>query len=166
MRENEQLKLNIENVLYESCLFTGHRELDESFDKNLLQESVENAVQNGVKTFYVGMAKGFDLLCAETVVKIKENYPFVKMIACIPCYNQEKSYSQADKKRYVELIKKADERVILSENYYRGCMQNRDRYMAEKGDMMICYCRKKTGGTAYTLSYFQKRKPTAKVIFL
>lgn len=166
MENVQQLKLNTSNEKAKSCLFTGHRDLGYDFRKTDLQSHIQQAAKDGVTDFYVGMAKGFDLLCAETVLEVKKSYPFIRLIACIPCYNQEKNYSQEDKKRYVDILKKVDEKVILSDNYYRGCMQNRDKYMADRGDMLICYCRKETGGTAYTLKYFQKKKPTGKVIFL
>ena len=149
-----------------TCAFTGHRELGEDFCARTLKKELEKAVEQGVHTFYNGMAMGFDLIAAETVLKIKKKHPQVRLIACIPCYGQEKYFSEKDKKRYVRILKKADEQVCLSEHYYRGCMQMRDRYMADRADMLIAYCKKTTGGAAYTVSYFCKKYPCKRVIFL
>ena len=87
-------------------------------------------------------------------------------MACIPCYNQEKNFSPKDKKRYVEILKKADEQILLSEKYYRGCMQVRDQYMADKADVLVAFCEKETGGAAYTLKYFKKKYPDKKIVRL
>lgn len=113
-------------------------------------------MEGGVTTFLNGVAVGFDLLAAEYVLELKKKFPNVKLIACVPCYGQEKKYSTEDKARYIKIIKNADEVVALAEHYFRGCMQNRDRYMVDNAELLICYCRKTTGGTAYTVRYFEK----------
>ena len=148
------------------CVFTGHRQLDEDFSKTRLRRLVEGLIKLGVDTFYNGMAIGFDLCAAECVLSLKKKHPHVKLIACIPCYGQEKYFSENDKKRYVKILKKADEIVTLSDHYYQGCMQNRDKYMVEHPDCMIAYCNKSTGGAAYTVRLFQKLKPDGLILFV
>ena len=72
----------------------------------------------------------------------------------------------AAEKTLEAIYKKADEKALLSDVYYRGCMQNRNRYMAERADVLIAYCNKKEGGAAYTVKCFQKLHPEGKVIFV
>jgi uncharacterized phage-like protein YoqJ len=149
-----------------SCAFTGHRNLGEDLSEKVLENAVKTAIKEGVETFYCGMAMGFDLLAAETVLLLKKDFPKIRLVACVPCYGQEKSFSKEDKTRYVEALKNADEQIILSERYYRGCMQVRDKYMAERADMLIAYCKKETGGAAYTVKIFQKLFPDGEIVFL
>ncbi len=153
-------------MLSESCAFTGHRKIEENFDGQSLVDIINELIMNGVNTFYCGMATGFDLLAAETLLRMKESYPHVRLIACIPYYGQEEKYSETDKKRYVEIVKKADEQALISDRYYKGCMLKRDRYMADRADILVAYKRKDTGGTAYTVRYFQKKYPLKEIIFL
>ena len=162
----KQLSLFEEEKQVKICVFTGHRELPSEFSKRALKDEVKKLILAGVDTFLCGMAIGFDLLAAETILSLKKKYPNVKLTACIPCLGQEKYFSKADQKRYVSAVKKADEKVILSDSYYRGCMQVRDKYMAERGDIMLAYCTKKEGGAAYTVRCFQKAHPSGEVIFL
>lgn len=164
----EQLFLEqaIEKKAVKNCVFTGHRVLEKDFSARRLKKEIKNAVEKGVETFYNGMAMGFDLVAAEKVLELRKKYPQIKLIACVPCYGQEKNFSEKDKKRYVSILKKADEKVVLSENYYRGCMHVRDRYMADRAEMMICYCKKDTGGAAFTVKYFKKINPLAEIIYL
>ena len=154
----EQLFLEqvIQAKAVKSCVFTGHRDLEKDFSPRKLKKEIKTAIEQGVEVFYNGMAMGFDLIAAEKVIELRKKYPKVKLVACIPCYGQEKNFSEKDKKRYASVLKKADEKVVLSENYYKGCMLVRDKYMADRGDMMIAYCKRDTGGTAYTVKYFQK----------
>lgn len=149
-----------------TCAFTGHRTLHDDFSPRKLKREIKKLILAGVDTFYNGMAMGFDLLAAEKTLELKKKYPFIRLILCIPCYNQERNFSEKDKSRYAAIYKKADEKVLLSESYYRGCMQNRNRYMAERADVLIAYCNKVEGGAAYTVKYFQKSKPEQEIIFV
>ena len=162
----KQLSIFEEEKQIKTCVFTGHRELPSDFSKKALKNEITKLVQAGVDTFLCGMAIGFDLLAAESVLSVRKKYPTVKLVACIPCIGQEKYFSKADQKRFVAAVRKADEKVILSDSYYRGCMQVRDKYMAERGDVMLAYCTKKEGGAAYTVRCFQKAHPNGDVIFL
>ena len=162
----QQLYLQELNIKPKSCAFTGHRVLGEDFSVRKLKNAVKNAADKGVENFYCGMAMGFDLSAGEEVLKLKKKRTDIRLIACVPCYEQEKNFSAEDKKRYVKILKKADETVYVSETYFKGCMQKRDRYMADRADMMITYCKKKTGGTAYTVNYFQKNHKGKEIVFL
>lgn len=160
----EQIK--IENSEIKTCAFTGHRELKKDFDISALEKEIKNAYNLGARIFLSGMALGFDLVSAKCVLELKKKYSEVKLIACIPFYNQEKSFSDEDKKEYAEILQSADEQILLSEKYYRGCLHVRNKYMADRADMLITYCKKDTGGTAWTVKYFQKKYPLLKVVFL
>lgn len=162
----EQLYIQSENINPKICAFTGHRTLGEDFSAEKLYTETENLIKQGVDTFLNGMAIGFDLQAAETVLALKKIYPNIHLIACIPCYHQEKNYSEKDKQRYVEILKQADEKITLSEHYFRGCMQQRDRYMADRADVLIIYQRTEVGGTAFTAKYFYKKYPFKRRIFL
>ena len=157
----KQLKINCEiiNNPTFSCAFTGHRFLDESFSLKTLKKEIERLIKNeNVNCFYCGMAMGFDLIAGETVVELKKKYP-IKLIACVPFLEQDKYFSQKDKIRYVELLEKCDERLLISEKYYKDCLLKRNRYMVNKSDFLIAYLRKDNGGTAYTVNYFKQKNP-------
>lgn len=149
-----------------TCAFTGHRSLGADFSVKKLKKQIKDLILRGVEVFYNGMAMGFDLCAAEQVLALKKKYPHISLIACIPCYHQEKNFSEEDKKRYVEILKKCDKQVLISQEYFRGCMQKRDKYMAELADCMIAYCKKNTGGAAYTVRCFQKLHPFGTLILL
>ena len=147
---------------------TGHRRLPKDFDVEQVNNVLEQLLQEGVITFYNGLAVGFDLLCAELLIALKKKYPHLRLIGCVPYYGQEKSFPAEDKKRYVAALKECDEVVTLSQNYYRGCCLVRDDYMVAQADVLVAYCVKKTGGAAYTLKKFLKRhdKDETDVIFV
>ena len=138
--------------MYENCAFTGHRILEKNFDYNLLDRVIFNLIKGGTKNFYCGMATGFDLAAAESVLQYKKDFD-INLIPCIPCLGQENSYSQKNKERYSKILESCSKIVILSTEYYDGCMFARDRYMVDNCDVLVTYQRRKSGGTSYTVNY-------------
>ena len=155
-----------QNILLKSCAFTGHRTAEEPFPEKQLKKEIKTLIKGGCLRFFCGMAQGFDLLSAELILREKKRNKDVRLIACLPCENQEKYYPSIEKKRYQEILRQADEKICLAEQYYRGCMHVRDRYMADQADALIAFLRKDKGGTAFTVEYFQKKYPHKKLILL
>ena len=155
-----------------ACLFTGHRILPKELSELTILEQniateVKKAYDEGYRTFYSGGAMGFDLLCALTVVNLKHTHlKNAKLILALPCYDHYKSWDKNDKRLLANLLEKADEVVYVSERYLPGCMHKRNRYMVDRSELCIAYCVKKTGGTAYTVKYAQKKRiPVRSVSF-
>ena len=139
--------------MIKSCAFTGHRNLNGTdFDASLLDRIVLDLIKTGTKRFYCGMALGFDLQAAHSVLIYKKKYD-IQLIACLPCANQSDTFPPSDKKIYDDILKKCDEKIVLSSEYYNGCMHYRDRYMVDKCNVLVTYQRRKSGGTSYTVNY-------------
>lgn len=142
--------------MYENCAFTGHRILEKDFDYNLLDKVILNLIKGGTKNFFCGMAMGFDLAAAESVLQYKKDYE-INLIACIPCLGQENSFSKKNKERYLKILENCSQKIVLSEEYYDGCMFARDRYMVDSCNVLVTYQRRKRGGTSYTVNYAKSK---------
>ncbi len=162
----EQMRIKTEEKQIKSCAFTGHRMIEKDFLPKALWDNIEMLIKAGVYDFYNGMAQGFDLLAAEATLMLKKQYPQVRLIACIPCYHQEKNYTDTDKARYAAILQKADEKILLSENYFRGCMLVRNKYMVDRADVLIAYYNHEKGGAAYTVKYCQKKYPEKEILYV
>ena len=150
--------------MYRTCAFTGHRNLkNTNFDASLLDRTIGHLIKNGTDTFLCGMAMGFDLESAQSVIMHKKNYD-VKLIACIPCDNQTERFSESARKLYERVLSRCDEVITLSDFYYPGCMHERDRYMVDNSDLIVSFLRKEKGGTFYTVNY--ARRQNKKIIEL
>ncbi len=150
--------------MYRTCAFTGHRNLkNTNFDASLLDRTIGHLIKNGTDTFLCGMAMGFDLESAQSVIMHKKNYD-VKLIACIPCANQTERFSESARKLYERVLSRCDEVITLSDFYYPGCMHERDRYMVDNSDLIVSFLRKEKGGTFYTVNY--ARRQNKKIIEL
>ena len=96
------------------CAFSGHRLLGQDFDRALLERIAEGIMKRGYRTFLCGMAKGFDLVAAETVLKLKGIYD-AELIACIPYAGQAEYFSLSDRERYENILKYCSKKIIFSE---------------------------------------------------
>ena len=139
-----------------TCCFTGHRVLKNDYDLYRLEEVLNEVISKGYVTFLVGMAKGFDMKCFETLLSL--NNKNIEIIACVPCKNQDQGYSKEDKIRYQNLLKKASKVIYLGEEYVNGCMQIRNRFMVDNSSLLIAYMYAERGGTLYTVNYAKKKE--------
>ena len=157
------------------CCCTGHRPKSFPFeygkDKKrhkaylkALEEKIELAISfYGITSFISGMALGVDLDFAETVVKLKNDFP-ITLECAIPCPNQTLNWYDKDKLRYDSILKRADNVKLVSERYTAECMLKRNRYMVDKSELIIAVFNGiKKGGTWYTINYAKKEN---KVIVL
>ena len=135
---------------------TGHRRLEKGFDREKLKNALAALAEEGADTFLCGMAMGFDLLCCEILLSLKEKYP-LKVEACVPCADQSERFPPAAKAAYEDLLSRCDAVTVLHETYCDGCMFERNRYMADKCDLLFAYLHSPKGGTAYTVRYAEKK---------
>ena len=142
-----------------TCCFTGHRQIgnNESEIRSKLKNELIKLINKGVIYFGTGGALGFDTIAAETIIELKKNFPHIKLILVIPCANQTELWSNKDIEKYNLIKCQADKIKILSPYYYDGCMLARNRHMVDCSSTLICYIRKNSGGTYYTLNYAQKK---------
>lgn len=149
--------------------FTGHRsqKLPWGFNeedgrckkmKERLQVEIVKAIQRGYKTFLCGMAIGFDMICAETVLSLKKEHKDLKLIGALPCKTQDCKWSYNEKKRYRDLLSRLDGvRCIYDEYIGAECMLERNRFMVNNSSLMIALFDGKAGGTKSTIEFARRQ---------
>ena len=171
--EVENVKERIEIVLKEykdrTLCFTGHRpqKLPWGFNeedkrclniKKELYSIIEESIKKGYKIFLSGMALGFDMICAETILELKKKYKDIKLVAALPCKNQDCKWNSVQQKRYRNLLKKADSiRCIYDDYIGPECMLERNEYMVNASSKMIALFDGKPGGTKKTIDYAKSK---------
>lgn len=160
--------------LYTACI-TGHRpkslpwgydEREKScrvFKKDLKQIFI-GAIHYGVYNFMIGMAEGFDMISAEILINLRKTYKYIKIIAVIPCKNQEIKWNIKQQRRYKKILKKCDEQIILSDDYTPTCMFERNKYMVDHSDIVIACYNGNPSGTSKTIKYAKEKGLQIKII--
>ena len=122
--------------MYKSACFTGHRNIlaDKAKLSGQLYAVLEKLIiSQGVMDFYAGGAYGFDALASFTVLKLRENYPQVKLHLILPCSKDEqtKQWTAEQKSELEKLLGLADSVECVSDRYYNGCMKDRNARLVE-----------------------------------
>lgn len=143
----------------QTCCFTGHRFLPENEKEKIslaLESTVLSLIHSGYRYFGAGGALGFDTLAAQTVLRLRQSYPDIRLILVLPCVSQADKWPPADIAVYQEIMGQANKIVYTSHEYTAGCMFKRNRHLVDHSSVCICYLEKSTGGTAYTVDYARK----------
>ena len=143
-----------------TCCFTGHRKIppeERAGITDRLERVIVSLYQQGIRAYEAGGALGFDALAAQTVLHLRESYPGMKLILVLPCLTQTRGWRLEDVTEYEGIKAQADEAIYTAQQYTRGCMHKRNRYMVDHSGVCICYLTKDSGGTAYTVNYAKKK---------
>ncbi len=121
-----------------------------------LSELILDLVENGAREFYCGMALGVDSYAAEAVLEAKELFPEISLTAVIPCSDQDKPWTNSQRRQYKEYLAMCDRIITTSDQYEDGCMLMRDRALVELCDILVAVYDGKPGGTRYTINYAKR----------
>ena len=138
-----------------TCAITGHRTLYKGFNRERLKQILIRVIKGNFDTFLVGMAVGFDTECFKILLDLKKEYK-INLVACIPCESQALNFTLEQKNEYDYLLSCADQKVLISKEYVKGCMLKRNKFMVDNCSGLIAYYKKETGGTASTVRYALK----------
>lgn len=142
-----------------TCCFTGHRQIPPGAQaeiKGKLERVITDLYQKGVRCYEAGGALGFDTLAAQTVIRLREKCPGMELILALPCQTQTRGWRPEDIAEYERIKAQADEVIYTAQQYTKGCMHIRNRYMVDHSGICVCYLTKDSGGTAYTVRYAEQ----------
>ncbi len=158
-------------IAEKSVCFTGYRSTKFPFpfkasDKSYIEVekklayNIEECIKSGHTTFLNGACEGYDILAAEIVLMFKKVYkePSIRLICTVPFSGQEKNWSEDWQSRYNSILERADEVITLHQEYQSGAYYERNRYIVDNSNVIICYYDGQSGGTKYTLDYNSKTK--------
>lgn len=158
-----------------TCCFTGHRP-DKLYGYNpsiqgnykiliQLKENIIKMIDSGVDTFISGMALGIDTWAARIVLKLKETYPHIKLVAAIPCANHSGRWVQSSKDEWQMIVDRCDTVHYVSDQAYtHWCMQDRNVWMVDNSKYVIAVWDGTKGGTANCVKYAEKKDKNIEII--
>ncbi len=138
------------------CCFAGHGKLYEDADVKmaLYNRCEELIIYKNVNCFWVGNYGEFDKLAGETVAKLKQKYPQIKLELVLP-------YITKDINEYKELYYEKYDDIILADIPENTLPKFKiikcNQYMVDNCDYMIAFVNCSFGGAASTLSYAKNK---------
>lgn len=126
-----------------------------------LREHIEDAIRRGKLYFIHGAMAGFDLLAAEQVISLKNQFPNIQLISVAPYsvhfFSREKCWTPEWIHRAREVFLQHDFGISLSEHYRPGIYYERNRVLVNHSAELICYHDGGKGGTEQTIRYAKSK---------
>ena len=125
--------------------------------KRRLVAVIEKLADDGAQEFYSGMALGVDTWCAEAVLELRRRRRDIRLIAILPCREQDAKWSEPDRSRYNDILSRCDKVICISSEYTKDCMHRRNRALVDICDVLVAVYDGQSGGTRYTVDYAAKK---------
>lgn len=139
--------------------FTGHR----TYRGEALREldlTVEQLTREGYTDFLCGMALGFDMAAAESVMRMRTLLPgrTIRLTAVVPFRGQASHFGSAERSRYHRILESADRVICLAESYSPDCYMRRNDFLVDNSTVTVAwYDGAHVGGTHYTVQRARRR---------
>lgn len=151
-------------LLFETICATGHRpnkipggwrnyrNVNDNLIKKLSNHIITLHNKYDTTDILSGMALGWDTLVAIATIKARQSAKQIRLVACVPCYEQECKWYRNDQEVYRYLLKEADEVIYVTPGTYTDnpkCMWERNQYMVQKATGILAYYNKLEPGLYY-----------------
>jgi len=150
------------------CCFTGHRpeklRATEAEVVALLRDAIQQALDDGFKTFITGMARGVDIWAAEIVLAFRKTNPDIHLICALPHPDFEARWHDDWKARYRAILQQADLVRTICPEFKMAAYMERNKWMVDHSARVIAFYNDEPGGTQKTLIY--ARMQTVPVVIL
>ncbi len=128
--------------------FAGHGDIVYSDEvRGWLYSKVEQLIERGAGTFYLGGYGNFDSMAASVVNELKEKYPSIESILVTPYIDRAATY-----------LYDASVYPTLENVPKRFAIIKRNEWMVDKADVLIAYVTRSFGGAYKMLSYAKRKK--------
>ena len=137
-------------MLYQMIVtFCGHSDVTNSDDvRRWLEQTVDDLIQRGATTFYLGGYGGFDRLAASVLHKVSAANPSVESILVLPYLNREAEDDLYDGTIYPPLENIPKRLAIIKWN----------EWMVDHSNRVIAVFNGKASGTKNTIDYAKNNK--------
>lgn len=135
-----------------TAAFTGHRSYHGQAAGEL-DAAVAGLCDRGYRIFLCGMALGFDMAAAESVLRMRTLRPGdrIRLAAVVPFPGQAARYPAAERMRYDRIIAAADAVIGIAPQYVRHCYALRNDFLVDNASAIVAWYDGSAGGTHYTV---------------
>lgn len=139
------------------CCFAGHRPegilLAEDAAKAWLREQICKAVSDGYTTFITSMGMGVDIWAAQIVIRLRDDNPFLHLIAAEPYPSFPAKWSDEWAEAYREILRAADYVKQLAPRYTSDASQNQGKWLVNHSARLIAIYNGLEGYTGALVKY-------------
>ena len=129
--------------------------------KQTLYDTVEQLItEKGVTKFISSLTIGSDMFFAETVLHLKQHYPYISLEIVFACEIEASIWSCRLAERYYCIAERCDKETYISKRYTPSCFDERELYKLNNSEEIIFAI----NDDLSVYSYIEKAKRTSKTI--
>lgn len=127
-----------------TCCVTGPRgeqlppDIRESTIKKKLEAEIRGLITyDDVSCFYIGMEPGVCQWAAEVILKLKKDYPSIKLHCVLSCETLANDWTEPQRDRFYTVMEHCDEEWTLQGAYTADCERKRVQYIIRRSDVVL-----------------------------
>lgn len=144
------------------CCIVGHQPTNLRFGysendercirlKDSLEEEIKKLIQDGVSHFMCPMNIGAEIYAAEIIERLQDEGASVTITAVLPFETQASDWSENDRDRFFEVIRRCSEETRTSSSYDDACIAKNIDFMINASDYLIAVWNGKPGNIEYAV---------------
>ncbi len=138
-----------------TCCLIGQEDLppwEEQKVRTRMRHRLMPLIWDGMEFFGVGGGRGYEMLAAEYLLKVRDEFKRqIRIISVLPYPEYRAGWPEADFRRQEEILRRSDKIVYACPERTGDAWRIRDRKLVEESSCCICYCRRPDGRVADTL---------------
>lgn len=138
-----------------TCCFIGHRHVPEEELPRLnaaLETMIQKLAKEGVVYFCSGGRKGFELLAAEAVLRMRARDGRIRLNLVLPRREPAERQSWQERMRLDRLKRRADRVTYAQESYSPEYILKQSRRLIDSSSVCVAYCYRSSGDAAEAIN--------------
>lgn len=122
---------------------------DNSLQCDMLLDKIKEIIiqlieKDFVYSFVVGMNLGIDMLTAQIIISLKDQYPTLDLECVIPYEAYCENWNESQRNDFFDIISKCDKETLLQRHYSHDCISSRDKYLINNSGYFLVIWDEKT----------------------
>ena len=107
--------------------------------KKLGSEICRMVTYEAISSFYVGMRPGVCQWAAEAVLRVKKDYPSVRLKCVLSCETLADEWTEPQRDRFYSVMEHCDEELMLQGAYTSDCERKCAKFLANRCDTFLAF---------------------------
>lgn len=138
--------------------FFGHKEIENPTEiENRLEKIIHDLVmQKEYIEFLIGRDGEFDLLASSVIKRVTANHDYGNTSFVLVLLYPKADYRD-NEQFYLDYYDEVEICCESSKSYFKAAIQNRNKSMVDRSNLIVCCIQHKSGGAYKTIQYAEKQ---------
>lgn len=127
-----------------ACCIAGPERLPDGVNEEWVRKKLDSEIRRmvtyeAIDSFYVGMRPGTCQWAAETVLRVKKDYPSVRLKCVLACETLADDWTESQRDRFYDMMEHCDEELMLQGAYTSDCEKSCAKFLAKRCEVLFAF---------------------------